>query len=228
MDLLPSDDTVSSSGPRIPIGHTGPDDFDRPSSTDSPTGTSGLSPRKRRANQNAADDITAEMATDSPSGSRKRGRVGITAQRAAEKARMFGGAVDDEDEAFAEARVKRVKKQEEEDDDDLMEISKAEMAVVERHRRPYGVSKNAKAGKDVVLQTPPQKLDAPEVVKVVKEEKKPADTFAGDPEVVDLGAVKVGKSKEEEKKARRPVVDRETVDLDAVKKEGKVETKMDM
>lgn len=252
MDLLPSDEPVSSSGLRIPIGRTGPYDFgphststDIPldfhyssgqllpedfetSLTDPPTRTSELSPRKRRANKNAVDDITAGMATHSPSGSRKRGRVSITAQRAAEKARMFGGAVDDEDEAFAEARLKRVKKQDEEDDDDLMEISMAEMAVVERHRRPYGVSRDTKAGKDVVLRTTPQKLDASEVVEEVKEEENQADTPVGDPEFVDLGAVKAGTVKEEEKKARKPVVDRETVDLDAVTKEPVLETKMDI
>lgn len=252
MDLLPSDEPVSSSGPSIPVGHTGPYDFSHPStSTDNPlnfhyssgqllpkdfqssltslpTRTSELSPRKRRANKYAVDDITAEIATESPSGSRKRGRINITAQRAAEKGRMFGGAVDDEDEAFAEARLRKVKKQEEEDDDDLMEISMAEMAVVERLRRPYGVSDDAKTGKDNVLWTPPQKLDASEVVEKVKEEENQADKPVGEPQLVDLSTVKAGEVKEEGKKAEKRVVDQEIVDLDAVKREPVAAVKMDI
>lgn len=241
MDLLPSDEPVSSSGPSIPIGYTGSYDFSRPSTSadiplnfhyssgqllpedfqsslaTSPIRTSELSPRKRRANKNAVDDITAEIATETPPGSRKRGRINMTAQRAAEKGRMFGGAVDDEDEAFAEARLKKVKKQEEEEDDDLMEISMAEMAVVERLRRPYGVSDDAKTGKDNVLWTPPPKLDASQVVGEVKEEEKQADSPVREPHLVELDTAKVEEVKEEGKKGEKPVVERETVDLEAVK-----------
>lgn len=105
--------------------------------------------RKRRTNKAALDGSTTESVTGSTSGSRKRGRQSITEQRAAKKAQMFGGAVDDEDPAIAEARFKRAKKEEEEDEEDFKEVGKIEMAVFERHPRPYGIGQDAEAVEDV-------------------------------------------------------------------------------
>lgn len=103
---------------------------------------------------------------------------------------MFGGVVDDEDEAFAEARLKRAKKQEEVDEDELIEIDKAEMAAMEGYRREPGMASDAKAEKEVALSTLPQKMDTLEVVEKVKEEEKKANSPMRDLEIVDLDAVK--------------------------------------
>ena len=64
---------------------------------------------------------------------------------------MFGGAVDEKDPAFAEARWKRAKKEEEEDEKDFKEAGKIEVAVFGRHRRPYGMGQHAEAGEVVDL-----------------------------------------------------------------------------
>lgn len=139
-----------------------------------PIRTYEISPRKRRTMQSTLTGYTSETNTSSTSGSRKRGRVGITPQRAAEKARMFGGAVDDEDAAFREATSKRAQKQEEENGDHVQEIDKAERAVAQQVRRPYGMGGDAEAGKEGVLSTPLPEV-APEVVGEVKGGDNKAD-----------------------------------------------------
>ena len=84
---------------------------------------------------------------------------------------------------------KRAQKQEEENGDYVQEIDKAERAVAQQVRRPYGMGGDAEAGKEGVLSTPLPEV-APEVVGEVKGGGNKADTVVRDGQLAHLDAVK--------------------------------------
>ena len=129
--------------------------------------------------------------------------------RAAEKAKMFGGPVDDE-EGFVESRAKRMKKEEE--DEEVKEIEGIGMAVAERHRRPYGMCSVEEVGREMVLWTPPKKVEESEVIGEVKGEDRGLDTIVVTQEPK-------GKAKE----GGTIVVASEISDVDAIKEDSAAE-----
>ncbi|MCJ1305992.1 hypothetical protein MMC08_008809 [Hypocenomyce scalaris] len=137
-----------------------------------------LSPRKRRTIKSALTGSTLQIDPAPTPTSRKRNRVTKAEKRAAEKAKMFGGALDDEEE-FVESGAKRVKKEEEEEEEDeeVKEIEGIRMAVAERLRRPYGMGSNEKVGREMVLWTPPKKVEESGIIGDVKGEDRRFDTI---------------------------------------------------